>query len=198
MALRGGMETEIRAAIAAGVPMFNSGRAADRARVYAETAAALERKYAVPEAIKAQFVAARTESDASRKAWGFRNGFDALLGGGGADRRSSASSDRVSSGVVSEIEKAISVGVPAFNSGDARRCADVYEACAKKIMRDVPSEASRMLGEAADASKRAANAEDRAWIWRRALDAVLMLANGAAGGSSRGSRSASAAAPSAG
>merc|ERR1719183_1355712 len=185
MAARGAMEKEIRAAIAAGAPMFNAGRTADCARIYAETSAALERKYSVPDAIRAQFAMARTEADASRKAWGFRNGFDSLIAGGGSERRSSgdlrssgAGAERVSSGVASEIENAIRVGVPAFNGGDARKCAEVYEACAKKIMRDVPTEAARTLGEAAEASKRAASAEDRAWVWRRALDAVLANPSG--------------------
>ena len=74
------MEAEIRPAIAAGAPMFNVGRAADCARVYAETAA-LERKYSVPVAIRAQFAMTNKEADASRRAWGSRNGVDSLLGG---------------------------------------------------------------------------------------------------------------------
>jgi hypothetical protein len=175
------MEAEIRSAIAAGAPMFNAGRAADCARVYAETATALERKYSVPVAIKAQFAMANKEADASRRAWAFRNGFDSLLGGAPPRperSRSSAPSGKVSSSVASEIENAFRVGVPAFNGGDARKCAEVYEACARKIMRDVPTEAARTLGEAAEASKRAASAEDRAWVWRRALDAVLASPSG--------------------
>merc|ERR1719183_146883 len=190
MAARGAMETEIRAAIAAGVPMFNAGRAAECARVYAETAAKLERKYSVPDAIRAQFAMARTEADASRQAWGFRNGFDSLLGGGSERRSSGAGPDRLSGSVASEIENAIRVGVPAFNSGDARKCAEIYEACAKRIMREVPREVAGMIGEAAEASRKAASAEDRAWIWRKVLDAALANSGASNSGSTRSRSSA--------
>ena len=62
------MEEEIRAAIGAGAPLYNAGRVADCARIYAETSAELERKYSVPDAIRDQFATARTEADASKKA----------------------------------------------------------------------------------------------------------------------------------
>jgi len=68
---------------------------------------------------------------------------------------------------------ALEVGVPAFNSGDAQLCAEVYEVCAKDIMSQVSAEVSRGIAEADKASAVAASAVERAWIWRRALDAVL-------------------------
>ena len=162
MGVRGAMKTEIRAAIAAGVPAFNAGRHDECARVYGDTAEALERNYSISERVKAQFATARAERDATRRAWGFRHGFDALLAEG-SELNSMAPnlvSTSVPASVVSSIEEALEVGVPAFNSGDAQLCAEVYEVCAKDIMSQVSAEVSRGIAEADKASAVAASAVD--------------------------------------
>jgi monofunctional biosynthetic peptidoglycan transglycosylase len=70
------------------------------------------------------------------------------------------------------IERAIAVGVPLFNAGNADLCAAIYEATAGCIADGgvVPDPIRRSLRAGLDAAAAEEDAGERAWIVRRALD----------------------------
>lgn len=73
---------------------------------------------------------------------------------------------------------AIKRGVPLFNAGEAARCADIYETAILDVLvlsEDTLSEDLRTrLGEALRQGRQTAAPDERAWVYRRAMDAVLM------------------------
>lgn len=99
---------------------------------------------------------------------------DAVLMPGASAAASAAAADW--------IGRAIALGAPLFNSGDAEACADVYMVTASAIVRmggqlspDVVERLERSLREAEHES----DARERAWIMRRGLDAAAaMLSEG--------------------
>jgi NADH dehydrogenase [ubiquinone] 1 alpha subcomplex assembly factor 1 len=70
------------------------------------------------------------------------------------------------------ITQAISTGVPLFNGGDADGCARVYADTVLALCHSVPSMAP-VLQVALDKAMSTRSPSDRAWVLRRALDAVL-------------------------
>lgn len=73
------------------------------------------------------------------------------------------------------IEGAIQRGATLYNNGQAAACAAVYETAASALLMyedDLPAEARRSLRMALRGSANTMNADDRAWIMRRGLDAA--------------------------
>jgi hypothetical protein len=79
--------------------------------------------------------------------------------------------------IQSAFEMAISEGVPLFNGGEADRCADVYRTAIVTALFLAPDQltaAQQSDLQGALQQARAASAdEERAWILRRAMDAVI-------------------------
>mmetsp|Transcript_61551 Transcript_61551/g.74025 ORF Transcript_61551/g.74025 Transcript_61551/m.74025 type:complete len:338 (+) Transcript_61551:88-1101(+) len=75
------------------------------------------------------------------------------------------------------ISNAISIGAPAYNSGDIAGCARVYKSTALEITSSLasssllPENIGRGLEEAINTSY--ANAEEEAWAFRRQFDSIL-------------------------
>jgi len=80
------------------------------------------------------------------------------------------------------IGMAISIGAPAYNTGDRQGCFDVYSTTARMILATVPdlgAEAATRLRDALAKSATLTDADERAWAMRHAFDAVGEM--GAAG-----------------
>jgi len=76
----------------------------------------------------------------------------------------------------SALIEAIERGVPLFNQGDADRCADIYATVITTLLLAAPDQLSPKQTEvfvvALQEAQRADSDEERAWILRRAIDAV--------------------------
>ena len=84
----------------------------------------------------------------------------------GASREASAAAAQL-------IERAISLGAPLFNSGDAEACAEVYMVTAEAIMRmgsRLPSDVRDALSAAIREAEHESDPRERAWTMRRGLD----------------------------
>jgi len=69
------------------------------------------------------------------------------------------------------IERAISVGAPAYNSGDIRRCATLYDEAALQLLDLVPSSLRTRLLEALAVGEDN-NFDAKAWALRRVFDSI--------------------------
>ncbi|HVL11122.1 MAG TPA: hypothetical protein VM529_01065 [Gemmata sp.] len=81
------------------------------------------------------------------------------------------------------IATAISVGAPAYNTGDHQGCFDVYAATARMILATIPKgpeEARAKLQAALDACAKLDDPNEQAWAMRHAFDAVGELGDGPA------------------
>ncbi len=70
------------------------------------------------------------------------------------------------------IELAIERGVPVFNDGDFDGCAAIYEVTieALRTMESVPKASREVLSKALTEASSKKSTEDKAWIFRRAID----------------------------
>jgi len=73
------------------------------------------------------------------------------------------------------ISRAVSIGAPAYNSGDIARCAKVYEETAQQIVPLLPASSSlRTQLEAATANGLSSDDDNaKAWAYRKQFDAIL-------------------------
>mmetsp|Transcript_24733 Transcript_24733/g.59619 ORF Transcript_24733/g.59619 Transcript_24733/m.59619 type:complete len:306 (+) Transcript_24733:129-1046(+) len=70
------------------------------------------------------------------------------------------------------ISQAISIGAPAYNAGDIKKCAEVYRDTAKDIGPLLPSNfQTKLLSELEE--KRDANYDTKAWAFRRVFDSIV-------------------------
>jgi len=78
----------------------------------------------------------------------------------------------------SALIDAIERGVPLFNQGDADRCADVYATALTTLLLAAPdqfsSDQTEVIVVALQKAQQAETDEERAWILRRAIDAVAV------------------------
>eukprot|EP00293_Proteomonas_sulcata_P019448 CAMPEP_0184292388 /NCGR_PEP_ID=MMETSP1049-20130417/4188_1 /TAXON_ID=77928 /ORGANISM="Proteomonas sulcata, Strain CCMP704" /LENGTH=547 /DNA_ID=CAMNT_0026600157 /DNA_START=549 /DNA_END=2189 /DNA_ORIENTATION=- len=142
----------IKKAISKGAPAYNQGEVKKCYQIYKETAEKVMRS-----ANKCQqlllikgLVKAKASRDLDQGAWALRHAFDAILDGKATAEASLHTTDLeavrvlllratpcasapVSSKVVDKIRAAIQKGVPLFNSGMKRACADVYLGCLQDI-----------------------------------------------------------------
>ena len=73
------------------------------------------------------------------------------------------------------IGQAISIGAPAYNTGDHQGCYDVYSCTARAILatvRELPAAAAERLREGLDQSATLDDPDAQAWAMRHAFDAV--------------------------
>jgi len=80
------------------------------------------------------------------------------------------------------IGTAISIGAPAYNTGDRQGCFDVYACTARMVLATLPglaAEPTAKLREALDRCAELDNADEQAWAMRHAFDAIGEM--GAAG-----------------
>ncbi|MBA4066876.1 MAG: hypothetical protein C0501_24850 [Isosphaera sp.] len=79
------------------------------------------------------------------------------------------------------IGMAISIGAPAYNTGDHQGCYDVYAATARMVLATIPAapeEARAKLRAALDKCKGLAEPNEQAWAMRHAFDAVGEMGGG--------------------
>lgn len=73
------------------------------------------------------------------------------------------------------IGMAISIGAPAYNTGDHQGCYDTYSATARMILATIPAgpeEARKKLQEALDRAAKIDDPNEQAWVMRHAFDAI--------------------------
>jgi transforming growth factor-beta-induced protein len=73
------------------------------------------------------------------------------------------------------METAIDKGVPLFNGGDAKGCADIYAACLVEVAADerCREDIRRIASAVVKQGEHIDNAEARAWLYRRAIVGAL-------------------------
>jgi hypothetical protein len=79
------------------------------------------------------------------------------------------------------IGMAISIGAPAYNTGDHQGCYDVYAATARMLLATIPKgpeEARVKLRAALDACLKLEDANEQAWAMRHAFDAIGEMGDG--------------------
>src|SRR5206468_3857154 len=79
------------------------------------------------------------------------------------------------------IGMAISIGAPAYNTGDHQGCFDVYSCTARMVLATIatgPVEARKQLQEALDKCKELDDSNEQAWTMRNAFDAVGEMGGG--------------------
>jgi hypothetical protein len=77
------------------------------------------------------------------------------------------------------IEMAISIGAPAYNTGDHQGCFEVYACTARMLVSEVKGAdaATAKLREALNACEESDEANERAWTMRHAFDAIGEMGN---------------------
>lgn len=70
------------------------------------------------------------------------------------------------------ISQAISIGAPAYNSGDIQKCADVYKDAAEQILPMLPTTFQSKLQKEVDDSA-IDNPNEKAWALRRIFDSIM-------------------------
>lgn len=77
-------------------------------------------------------------------------------------------------GIKSVIESAISIGAPAYNTGDQQGCYEVYACTARMILATMnpPDAVVQKLREALNACSRLDDPNEQAWTMRHAFDAI--------------------------
>lgn len=194
----------IENAISLGAPAYNAGNVELCAEVYADAARELMQRYAAelsPEVMRSLQAtyrssgAMRAGTSADEIAWSFRKGFDAHLALAALQGTSgSQPAMRPDRSVRQQVSEALRAGVPAYNAGDAERCVDVYAATIREILKrpDLDRSARQALAAQLQVGAGVPDAKEKAWILRRALDAVAGgPAAAAALGGSGGLRTAS-------
>ncbi len=73
------------------------------------------------------------------------------------------------------IGMAISIGAPAYNTGDHQGCFDVYSCTARMVLATIPTgpeEARAKLKDALDKSEKLEDPNEQAWVMRNAFDSI--------------------------
>ena len=85
---------------------------------------------------------------------------------------------QVSSRIAQTLERAIQRGVPAYNSGDPRLCAAIYQTALEDILLlvgdDLPVDVQRDI-QAVLQSASSMNPDEQAWAYRRVMDALMQV-----------------------
>ncbi len=128
---------------------------------------------------------AEAEDKPAEQAEALRAGLDTLLGDEDEDETGDdapAVPEEPLAAAQSFIEMAISIGAPAYNTGDRQGCFDVYAATARMILASITGadDAKAKLKEALDACDKLEDANEQAWALRHAFDAVGEMGPGGA------------------
>jgi hypothetical protein len=200
-----------RLAIAEGVPLFNSGNVKGCLAIYQQAgrnALSLPLGEVEAERVRMGMAESLMASGVSAKAWALRRMMDEVSAmPSTASMSNSGKSLLQASTMRACIDRALSKGIPLYNSGDPGGCANVYMVCAKGLLKslEMESEETQLLGPAEvarlkrglEASVRAAckashTLSEKAWDLRGGLDLVaeaLQLAGVSSRSTRRGARS---------
>ena len=120
---------------------------------------------------------ADAEPEPARQAQILLDAFDELVGGTGEPEP--VPEDPLPA-VQSYIEQAISIGAPAYNTGDHRGCYEVYACTARMALATVggAAEAKARLRAALDLCRGLDDSGRQAWAMRHAFDEVLQMGGG--------------------
>ena len=78
--------------------------------------------------------------------------------------------------MVTTITQAIEKGVPVFNAGDPAQCADIYENVLRGFLKeDIPEGYDVRVQAILETAQTIEDPISRAWLFRHALDTMLML-----------------------
>ncbi len=173
----------ISRALSIGAPAYNAGDILKCASVYKD--AAREISELVPPSLRERLLleVEKNDDDYNAKAWALRRIFDSIVEYETPSKSSSSSSSRPSetgpppSSSVEDLDRAkriiaraISIGAPAYNTGDVRKCATVYKDAAREISELVPpSLRERLLLEV---EKNDDDYNAKAWALRRIFDSI--------------------------
>ncbi len=116
--------------------------------------------------------AAEAELEPAEQAQELRTGLEALVGD---DSEPDELPAAPLSAAQALIARAISVGAPAYNTGDHQGCYDVYACTARAVLAtvpDLPDAAAAQLREGLDRAAELDDPDARAWAMRHAFDAV--------------------------
>ncbi len=125
--------------------------------------------------------AAEAEAAPAAQLASLREGLEALLGDTDEDEPDVG---EPLARAQSLIEQAISIGAPAYNTGDLRGCYGVYSCTARAILAilpGLPEPAAARLRGALEACRRMTDPDEQAWAMRHAFDAVAGLGGTAEG-----------------
>jgi hypothetical protein len=115
---------------------------------------------------------AENEGESDAQAEELRAGLEALLGD---EPEPDPLPDAPLAAAQSLIGQAISIGAPAYNTGDHQGCYDVYSCTARAILatvRDLPEAATGKLREGLDQAATLDDPDAQAWAMRHAFDAI--------------------------
>ena len=116
--------------------------------------------------------AAENEGEAAAQAEELQVGLEALVGD---EPEAEALPDAPLAAAQALIARAISIGAPAYNTGDRQGCYDVYACTARAVLatvRDLPEAAAGRLREGLDRALDLDDPDAQAWAMRHAFDAV--------------------------
>ena len=116
---------------------------------------------------------AENEGDAAAQSDALRDALDTLVGD--PDAEDTATPADPLAAAQSLIGQAISIGAPAYNTGDRQGCFDVYACTARAVLATVaalPEPAAAQLRDALAKCGELTDADAQAWAMRHAFDAV--------------------------
>lgn len=115
---------------------------------------------------------AENEAEPDAQAQELRAGLEALVGD---EPEAEPLPDAPLDAAQALIGQAISIGAPAYNTGDHQGCYDVYSCTARAILatvRELPEPAAGRLREGLEQSAKMDDPDAQAWAMRHAFDAV--------------------------
>jgi hypothetical protein len=118
---------------------------------------------------------AENAGDTAEQADEMQSALDGLLGDEDEEEAGPAIIAEPLAAMQTYIGMAISIGAPAYNTGDHQGCFDVYSATARMILATIPKgpdEARAKLQAALDACAKLDDPNEQAWAMRHAFDAV--------------------------
>ena len=129
---------------------------------------------------------AENETDPAAQADAIRDGLESLLGDIEPEPEAPAADSLATAQKF--IAMAISIGAPAYNTGDRQGCYDVYSTTARMLLAtlpELPAEPNAKLREGLDRADGLEDPDEQAWAMRHAFDAVSEMGPGAEGVASR-------------
>ncbi|OWK46565.1 hypothetical protein [Fimbriiglobus ruber] len=126
---------------------------------------------------------AEAETDPAGQTDSLRGELEALLGDDDSEAKPEPPPTDPLAATQTYIAMAISIGAPAYNTGDRQGCFDVYACTARMILATVqpPGEAAAKLTEALRRCDELGEVDEQAWAMRHAFDAVGEMGPGAEG-----------------
>jgi hypothetical protein len=125
---------------------------------------------------------ADNETDPTAQVDTLRDGLESLLGD--IEPEAETPSTDPLAAAQGFIAMAISIGAPAYNTGDHQGCYDVYSSTARMILATLPglpAEPAAKLRDALDQCNRLEDPDEQAWAMRHAFDAIGDMGAGAEG-----------------